>query len=191
MNIKEKRLDREKFLKLVKFSLEKNERVVKQTENIFRNLTLKLFNDQTIHELNTFYWYLFHSIEKKMIYVIKKELYNDGYFIIDPFFKCNFKAIFPLIKYLFLDKNISTYLVKKNFNKIAMNERIKEIGGGYINYFLIIFRDEGIEYRKTLVSHGIPIKLKDIQTLKGIPKGVVCDILGAMRTWSKKRSKEF
>jgi hypothetical protein len=132
----------------------------------------------------------FRGIEVKKGDAFSKELWNDGWKVRDPYWTWNFKAITPIIKRIFYDKQITTYMVKRLYDRRSMNDKFRELHGGLIGKFISIFNDEGEKYMMELNRIGILQKItkREIRYIQwhGIPNSVVSDLLGAMRTYSGK-----
>jgi hypothetical protein len=133
----------------------------------------------------------FSGIQPKLEENKTKELWKDGWITIDPYWKWNFKAITPIIKRTFFDKKIGVGMVKTSFSREGMNIRFKEAYGGLVPKFISEFNSEGEKYIRKLIANGIMQKISkreenNYKNWRGIPKGVVCDLLGAMRTFGNK-----
>jgi hypothetical protein len=181
-------LNRKEVKKIYYFSEKKYRKIVSSTTELYNRLikSLKLEKEKPF----------FNSVEKAIVEhiylekddVFKRKLWEDGWMKIDPFFLPCFKTIFPLVYLKFYKKGTNTAQLKKSFSSIAINERFKEVGGKTIEEFLSVFSREGTNYYHELSKIGILKKFgrKERELdLKGIPKGVIYDILRYMRKIKK------
>ena len=187
-------LTKEEVDYLYKISYEKAVRVREQTKEIFE----ALLKDQ--HERD---WLLrydqflltgrkmrFMGINRKKAETYKKRLWEYGWKVRDPYFLWNFKAITPIVKRVFYDNGVTTYMVKKQYDRMAFNQAVREKYGGITTKFIGVFNDEGERYLKEL--HRIDLFNKvilsedtDYKRWRGIPTSIIVDLLGAMRTMGK------
>jgi hypothetical protein len=195
------RLTKEELDLIIRESKIKADKVRSQSQEIFNSLV----NNNDKEWLERFDRFLldgkkgrYMGIEPKLTENIKKELWKDGWILTDPYWKWNFKAITPMIKTCFFDKGISVGMVKLSFSREGINRRFSELYGGIPAKFISIFNHEGEQYVKALIANGImdkigrktdfPYTQYEYKQWRGIPKGVICDLLGVMRTFGNKPS---
>lgn len=173
-------------------SKEKMENMIRNTNNLYQHILIQLYPDQDARNKAD------DVVCKTMERIIKKEeiqiqeatekkLYDDAYELDDPYFLANFRAIFPIVKAIFFDKNIRASMVKFNFNPTHLNIRMKELVGGDMDAFFREFRDEGEKFYQKMMVKGFHKRKWSGQQMKGITGGIIREIYSAMKIAMKRR----
>lgn len=177
-------MEKEQFSLLYKKSFEKMNKVNKETSEAYNHVLEACYTNPMKHEefIGRVLASQMRKVNDEYIFAMERGIYEHGYQKKDPYFLCNFKAIYPLIKRLLYDNQITTYQVKKSYDALTLNNYMKKLTGNAINIFLMTFNESGEEYYKVLEAHGISLDTKFRKfRLRGIPKSVCQDILGKMR----------
>ena len=175
---------------LYKLSLSKCMKISLQTNKMYFSLVDKLNLNDKLEFFESVYDLIMSDIDKNKKEVFEKELWNDGWMLIDPYFLACFRPIIPLVYATLYIKGVTTTQVKKEFSGIAINDAFRKISGRYVDKFISILSKEGMEYYKQLDSYGIMKKFgRDVKAinLKGISKSIVYDLLRYMRRLKKIR----
>lgn len=165
--------------------------MIKNTDGIYQQILTKLYPDNK-NEVD-------EIVEKTLERIIKREdlqiqevsdkkWYESGYILDDPYFIANFKAIFPLVKFMFFDKDMRTTIIKFNIKPIEINNIMREKVGSLIDEFLREFNAQGEEFYKKMTIQNIQIdkRFKTFNT-KGIMRGVLSEIYSNMKIVMKKK----
>ena len=174
-------------------SREKMGNMIKQTDEIYQHILTKLYDGEAKkmadEVANKTMERIIKKEEEKTNEASEKELYNKGYQLDDPFFLANFKAFFPLVKFMFYDKNVRLTTLKFNMKPIEINNIMRELVGGAVDAFFREFNHQGEEFYNKMTANGIGIdgRWKRLQT-KGITRGVVSDIYANMKMAMKKKA---
>lgn len=179
-------LSKEDFEFIIEQSKIKNEKIISDTEHIFTKLMDKFYpedKEKQIGFLEGFYNKIWKKIKSRLDDDIERGLYLKGERIIDPFFQCNFKCLFPVLKKEFFDANITTKEIKYRFGSVAINQYIREQIGGYYDEFLRLLQENIEEHRKKLAIKNIK-QMKDAK-IRGIARTIIIDILSQMKTYRK------
>lgn len=130
--------------------------------------------------------------EEDLNQALEYEKYEDGWAVKDPYFLLAVQPIFPLLIDIYVKKGYSTYMLKNDstWNPTRISERCHEHGEKHFTTWKDAFNNRQKEYYRDL-GEGIRLKL-GVQKEKGnfsltendwrgIPKGVVVDVLGRLR----------
>jgi hypothetical protein len=196
-------MEQEDFIFVIEESKNKNEQIQEKTQEIFSQLLKKMnprgeeseqeYSLRLDRERN-FIEETYLQIIKKIDFRLKKPmedaLYKSGYATRDPYFLANFKALMPIIKKQYFDLGVTAMMILHNFNPEATNKAILQFGEGWINQFLAVIKEYAEEYNKKLYTKGIDETMKPVR-IKGIPLGVVKDIIGNMKRYKSRMKKEM
>jgi hypothetical protein len=180
----------ERFIFCNEESQKKMKSILEETNGIYQYILDKLYGQDKKESNELIEKTIKHIIEKengKITVVMNKKIFDSAYIKYDPYYLVNFKSIYPLVKYMYFDKNVSLTMVKFNTKPIEMNQIMRELTGSAIDTFLRIFNHYGEEFYKILTTKDIEVNImfKKFNT-KGITKSIVEDIYRNMRATKKK-----
>lgn len=195
-------MEKELFVFTIEESKKKNEEIQAKTFDMFIQLIGKMYSreeneaeaeynlrkEQIRNFLDGVYLQIMKKVDARLVKPMEEGLYEHGYTTRDPYFLGNFKCLMPIIKKNYLDKGVTAMMILHNYSPEATNEDILKAGEGWVNHFLMVIREYAEEYNKKLFVKGIDKKMKNVN-IKGIPLGVVKDIVSNMRKYRTKMKK--
>jgi hypothetical protein len=193
----------EKITAAIELSKWKNDMINVQTDEIYNKIIVKTYpknegetDDEYANRLARTKAFLdgvhLHIMRKKeagIASIMERKLYEVGYQTRDPYMLGNFKAITPIIKKCFFDKGVTTQMLINSFDAVSTNDALRNEGAGYLSEYMQIIELYVEEFNKKLFVKNIDKKMRQPK-LKGIPMGIIKDLLANMRSYSAKLKKQ-